>query len=130
MGRIGTGQGRAGQGLPSPLADCHHMLPPGPPLRATGPAAGVSWSGAEVAASCRGGCGGGPEEGSAAPPTALACEAAARGSREKARQQPFPQCPVNQCCVRGLWCGPNPDHDPRKCCPGGLRAAVQGLEVR
>lgn len=79
-------QGREGQGLSSPLADCHHVLPSGPPLRAAGPAAGVSRSRAEVAASCRGGCGGGPKERGAAPPAALAGEAAPRGGREKAWQ--------------------------------------------
>lgn len=106
------------------------MLPPGPPLRATGPAAGVSWSRAEVAASGGGGRGGGPQERGAAPPAALAGEAAPRGGREKARQQPFPQCPVGQRCVRALRGSPSPAHSPGKHCPRGGRRGVQGLKER
>lgn len=123
-------QGRGEQGLSSPLADCHHMLPSGPPLRATGPAAGVSRSRAEVAASCRGGRRGGPKERGAAPPAALAGEAAPRGCREKAWQQPVPQRPVGQCCVQGLCGGPGPNHCPRKRCPGGHSVGVQGVKER
>lgn len=129
LGRNGN-QDRDGQGLSSPLADCHYMLPPGPPLRATGPAAGVSGSRAEVAASCRGGCRGGPKERRTAPSAALAGEAAPRGGREEARQQPVPQRPVSQCCVQGLWGGPGPHRSPRKHCPGRHSVGVQGMKER